>query len=67
MSVPCPALTAEAIGTFALIFFGTGAAVVDAQTHALGNTGVPLAADGSPDPRQTPDSAWTSLLLGGKT
>ena len=34
------ALTAEAIGTFALIFFGPGAAVVDAQTHALGHTGV---------------------------
>jgi len=36
------ALTAEAIGTFALIFFGPGAAVVDAQTHALGHTGVAL-------------------------
>jgi MIP family channel proteins len=36
------ALTAEAIGTFALIFFGPGAAVVDAQTGALGHTGVAL-------------------------
>ena len=36
------ALTAEAIGTFALIFFGPGAAVVDAQTGRLGHTGVAL-------------------------
>ena len=36
------ALTAEAIGTFALVFFGPGAAVVDAQTGALGHTGVAL-------------------------
>lgn len=43
MSVPLSrALTAEAIGTFALIFFGPGAAVVDAQTGALGHTGVAL-------------------------
>ena len=43
MSVPLSrALTAEAIGTFALIFFGPGATVVDAQTHALGHTGVAL-------------------------
>ena len=43
MSVPLSrALTAEAIGTFALIFFGPGAAVVDTQTHALGHTGVAL-------------------------
>lgn len=43
MAVPLSrALTAEAIGTFALIFFGPGAAVVDAQTGALGHTGVAL-------------------------
>jgi len=36
------ALTAELIGTFALVLFGPGAAVVDAQTHALGHTGVAL-------------------------
>ena len=43
MAVPLPrALTAEAIGTFALIFFGPGAAVVDAQTGALGHIGVAL-------------------------
>lgn len=35
-------LTAEAIGTFALVFFGTGAAVVQAQTGALGHAGVAL-------------------------
>ena len=33
-------LMAELIGTFALIFFGPGAAVVDAQTGKLGHTGV---------------------------
>jgi MIP family channel proteins len=33
---------AELIGTFALIFFGPGAAVVDAQTHALGHAGVAI-------------------------
>lgn len=34
------ALTAEGIGTFALVFFGPGAAVVQAQTGALGHLGV---------------------------
>jgi MIP family channel proteins len=36
------ALVAEAIGTFALVFAGAGAIVVDAQTHALGHLGVAL-------------------------
>ena len=36
------ALTAELIGTFALVFFGPGAVVVDAQTGALGHAGVAL-------------------------
>ena len=30
------ALTAEAIGTFALVFAGCGAIMVDAKTHQLG-------------------------------
>jgi aquaporin NIP len=34
------ALVAEAIGTFALVFAGCGAIVVDAKTHALGHIGV---------------------------
>jgi len=34
------ALVAEAIGTFALVFAGAGAIVVDARTHALGHLGV---------------------------
>ncbi len=34
------AITAEGIGTFALVFFGPGAAVVQAQTGALGHAGV---------------------------
>lgn len=33
-------LFAEALGTFALVFFGPGAAVVQAQTGALGHLGV---------------------------
>lgn len=33
---------AEAIGTFALVFAGTGAVVVEAQTGALGHVGVAL-------------------------
>jgi len=33
---------ADAVGTFALVFAGCGAAVVDAQTHALGHLGVSL-------------------------
>ena len=46
---PIPALApvwraslAEAIGTFALVFAGTGAIVVEAQTGALGHVGVAL-------------------------
>ena len=34
------ALAAEAIGTFALVFAGCGAVMVDAKTGALGHTGV---------------------------
>ena len=41
--VPLPrALAAEGVGTFALVFFGPGAAVVNAQTGALGHLGVAL-------------------------
>jgi MIP family channel proteins len=36
------ALVAEAIGTFALVFAGAGAIMVDAKTHALGHIGVAL-------------------------
>jgi aquaporin NIP len=36
------ALVAEAIGTFALVFAGCGAVMVDAKTHALGHVGVAL-------------------------
>lgn len=36
------ALAAESLGTFALVFFGAGAAVVQAQTGALGHWGVAL-------------------------
>jgi MIP family channel proteins len=36
------ALVAEAIGTFALVFAGCGAIMVDAETHALGHVGVSL-------------------------
>src|SRR6266478_894065 len=36
------ALVAEAIGTFALVFAGAGAVVVDATTHALGHVGVAI-------------------------
>ena len=35
-------LTAEAIGTFALVFAGCGAIMVDAKTHELGHVGVAL-------------------------
>ncbi len=35
-------LAAEAIGTFALVFAGCGAIMVDAETHALGHVGVAL-------------------------
>ena len=41
MSVPLSrAAAAEGLGTFALVFFGPGAAVVQAQTGALGHLGV---------------------------
>jgi aquaporin NIP len=36
-------LLAEALGTFALVFAGAGAIVVDARTHALGHVGVAIA------------------------
>jgi MIP family channel proteins len=36
------ALVAEAIGTFALVFAGAGAVMVDAKTHALSHVGVAL-------------------------
>ena len=36
------ALAAEAIGTFALVFAGAGAIMVDAKTHALGHVGVAI-------------------------
>jgi MIP family channel proteins len=36
------AAAAEAIGTFALVFAGAGAVMVDAKTHALGHVGVAL-------------------------
>ncbi len=36
-------LTAEAIGTFALVFAGAGAVMVDAKTHQLGHVGVAIA------------------------
>jgi aquaporin NIP len=35
-------LTAELIGTFALVFAGAGAIMVDAKTHALGHVGVAI-------------------------
>jgi MIP family channel proteins len=37
------ALVAEALGTFALVFAGCGAIVVDAKTEALGHLGVAIA------------------------
>jgi MIP family channel proteins len=45
--VPSPvvsprALAAEAIGTFALVFAGAGAVMVDAKTHQLGHVGVAI-------------------------
>ena len=36
------ALVAEAIGTFALVFAGCGAIMVEAKTHALGHVGVAI-------------------------
>jgi MIP family channel proteins len=35
-------LAAEAIGTFALVFAGAGAIMVDSKTHALGHVGVAI-------------------------
>jgi MIP family channel proteins len=35
-------LVAEAVGTFALVFAGAGAIVVDARTHTLGHVGVAI-------------------------
>ena len=41
MTIPyLRALVAEAIGTFALVFAGCGAIMVDAKTHQLGHLGV---------------------------
>jgi glycerol uptake facilitator-like aquaporin len=37
------ALAAELIGTFALVFAGAGAIMVDAKTHQLGHIGVAIA------------------------
>jgi aquaporin NIP len=37
------ALAAETIGTFALVFAGAGAVMVDAKTHQLGHVGVAIA------------------------
>jgi aquaporin NIP len=43
MSVPLlRTLAAEAIGTFALVFAGAGAVMVDAKTHELGHVGVSI-------------------------
>ena len=44
MTVPGLArpLVAEAIGTFALVFAGCGAVMVDAKTHQLGHVGVAI-------------------------
>ena|SRR5579862_1542424 len=36
------ALVAETIGTFALVFAGCGAVMVDAKTHQLGHVGVAI-------------------------
>ena len=36
------ALLAEGIGTFALVFAGAGAIMVDSETHALGHVGIAL-------------------------
>lgn len=45
MKPPIPlrrAFVAEAFGTFALVFAGCGAIIVDAKTHALGHVGVAI-------------------------
>jgi aquaporin NIP len=36
------AVVAEGVGTFALVFAGAGAIVVDARTHALGHVGIAI-------------------------
>src|SRR3989454_12598849 len=36
------ALVAETVGTFALVFAGAGAIMVDTKTHALGHVGVAI-------------------------
>lgn len=41
-ALPLRALAAELIGTFALVFAGCGAIMVDAKTHALGHVGVAI-------------------------
>lgn len=43
MTARSRALAAEALGTFALVFFGCGAIVVDAEQGGLGHVGVSLA------------------------
>src|SRR5437660_10695725 len=43
MRAEARALLAEAIGTFALVFAGAGAVMVDAKTHELGHVGVAIA------------------------
>jgi MIP family channel proteins len=40
--VPARRLLAEFVGTFALVFAGCGAIMVDAKTHALGHVGVAI-------------------------
>lgn len=42
MRLLAQALAAEAIGTFALVFFGAGAIMVDEKTGALGHVGIAL-------------------------
>ena len=42
MTAVVRSLVAEAIGTFALVFAGCGAIMVDDQTHALGHVGVAI-------------------------
>jgi MIP family channel proteins len=42
MTAVARSLLAEAIGTFALVFAGCGAIMVDDQTHALGHVGVAI-------------------------
>jgi len=39
---PARSLLAEVVGTFALVFAGCGAIMVDAKTHALGHVGVAI-------------------------